>query len=252
MKPLLEDAELAARFPRSSTYDRDWTITHSMGPNALWLTEFLASSLTLQPGMRVLDHGCGMGMSSVFLAREFGVEVWANDLWVSAEDNARRFREAGLGEQIHAVNADARSLPYDSDHFDVVVSLDAYHYFGTDDLYLGYLSRFLKDGGQLGIVCPGLMSEFALDPPEHLRDGWDWQFATFHSAAWWSRHWQRSGKFDVEISDHLEHGWRYWAHWDRVYEDAKGIPGDADMVELDGGRNLTFVRIVARKRFERT
>ena len=130
--------------------------------------------------------------------------------------------------------------------FDVVVSLDAYHYFGTDDMYLGYLSQFLKDGGQLGIVCPVLMSEFDLDPPEQLRDGWDWQFASFHSAAWWSRHWQRSGKFDLEVADHLEDGWRYLAHRDRVYEAVKGTPGDANTVE----RELTFVRIVARKRSE--
>ncbi|GEM_PF-5856527 len=111
----MEDSDLAARFPRSFTYGRDCAIAYSMGPNALWLTEFLAASLTLQPGMRVLDHGCGMGMSSVFLAREFGVEASANDLWIPAEDNAWRFKEAGLGEQSHAVNADARALPYDPD-----------------------------------------------------------------------------------------------------------------------------------------
>ncbi len=102
-----------------------------------------------------------------------------------------------------------------------------------DDIYLGYLSQLLKDGGQLGIVCPVLMSEFDLDPPEHLRDEWDWHFASFHSAAWWSRHWQRSGKFDLEVADHLEDGWRYLAHRDRVYEAVKGAPGDADTVERE-------------------
>jgi cyclopropane fatty-acyl-phospholipid synthase-like methyltransferase len=46
----------------------------------LWLTEWLAEALDLRPGMRVLDLGCGRAMSSVFLRREFGVQVWASIL----------------------------------------------------------------------------------------------------------------------------------------------------------------------------
>jgi len=36
--------------------------------------------LTLRPGMRVLDLGCGTALTSIFLAREYDVEVWATDL----------------------------------------------------------------------------------------------------------------------------------------------------------------------------
>jgi hypothetical protein len=32
----------------------------------------------------VLDLGCGRASSSIFLRREFGVQVWAADLWFSA------------------------------------------------------------------------------------------------------------------------------------------------------------------------
>ena len=43
--------------------------------------------LPIEPGTRVLDLGCGRAMTSIFLAREFGAEVWATDLWIAAEDN---------------------------------------------------------------------------------------------------------------------------------------------------------------------
>lgn len=56
-----------------------------MGPNVLWLTEFLGQAMELQPGMRVLDMGCGRALSSIFLAKEFGVQVWAADLWIAAD-----------------------------------------------------------------------------------------------------------------------------------------------------------------------
>ena len=221
-----------------------------MGPNAVWITEYLCEALALTPGMKVLDLGCGKAMSSIFLAREFDVEVWATDLWIAAVDNENRIRQAGLADQIHAVHAEAHALPYDADFFDAIVSLDAYHYFGTDDLYLGYLSRFLKPAGQIGIVSPGLNNEFEGDPPAHLRSGWHWDFASFHSPAWWRRHWDRLGKFDIDRADWLEDGWKYWALWNRLWSEARGDDDhhEAEMVESDGGRNLGFVRVVARRR----
>ncbi|MHC4732157.1 MAG: SAM-dependent methyltransferase, partial [Planctomycetota bacterium] len=86
-------------FPRSSQYDPDWVIQNEMGPNVLWITEALCEVMDLRPGMRVLDLGCGKAMSSIFLARECGVQVWATDLWIPATENARRIREAGLEDQ---------------------------------------------------------------------------------------------------------------------------------------------------------
>jgi cyclopropane fatty-acyl-phospholipid synthase-like methyltransferase len=67
------------------------------GANALWLTEWLAVAKDLRPGMRVLDLGCGRGSSSIFLHREFGVQVWATDLWFSASENMQRIRDTGVG-----------------------------------------------------------------------------------------------------------------------------------------------------------
>ena len=71
-----------AEFPRSAKYDTAWTIENMMGPNVLWLTESLGQMMELRPGMRVLDLGCGTAISSIFLSREFDLQVWATDLWV--------------------------------------------------------------------------------------------------------------------------------------------------------------------------
>ena len=61
-----------------------------MGPNPLWLAEALSQVMPLTAGLRVLDLGCGRAISSIFLAREFGVQVWAADLWIAANDNWTR------------------------------------------------------------------------------------------------------------------------------------------------------------------
>ncbi|MEV6271720.1 hypothetical protein AB0L64_31450 [Kribbella sp. NPDC051936] len=51
--------------------------------------------------MRVLDLGCGTALSSIFLAREYDVDVWAADLWVDPTENWRRVDDAGLAGRVH-------------------------------------------------------------------------------------------------------------------------------------------------------
>src|SRR5579872_4718892 len=144
------------QFPRAAGYDPRWVLENLMGPNVLWLTEALTQVLDLQPGMRVLDLGCGRAVSSIFLAREFGVQVWATDLWIPASDNWQRIIDAGVEDRVFPIHAEAHSLPFADGFFDAAVSLDAYHYFGTDDLYLPRFARLVKPGGQIGIVVPGV------------------------------------------------------------------------------------------------
>ncbi len=140
---------VSERFPRSSTYHPEWVIAGaSGGANALWLAE----ALTLRAGAQVLDLGCGLAMSSVFLRREFGVQVWATDLWFSASKNLQRVRDASVEDGVFPIHADARSLPFATAFFDAVVCIDSFPYYGTDDLYLNYLARFVKPGGVVGVA----------------------------------------------------------------------------------------------------
>jgi SAM-dependent methyltransferase len=239
-----------AQYPRSASYDPTWVMDNLMGPNVLWLAEALTQVMDLKPGMRVLDLGCGKAISSIFLAKEFGLQVWATDLWIKATDNWQRICEAGVEESVFPIYAEAHALPFADDFFDAVISLDAYHYFGTDDLYLGYISRFLKPGGQTGIVAPGLLREFEDGLPEHLAPYWEWEFWTFHSPDWWRNHWEKTGKVEVEYADSIPEGWEFWLKWLEVCaeEGYPSGPDEAEMLRVDAGRNLGFTRIVARKK----
>src|SRR3954454_21794976 len=163
----------SGRSPRSSKYHPDWVLAGvSGGANPLWMTEWLTEALDLRPGMRVLDLGCGRAMSSVFLRREFGVQVWAIDLWFSASENLLRIRDAGVGDGVFPIRADARSLPFAAGFFDAIVAIDSFVYYGTDDLYLDDLARFGRPGGPVAIAGAGLMREVDGPAPDHLRAWW--------------------------------------------------------------------------------
>jgi len=121
MKELLKNDN----FPRSAKYDPEWVLKGWMGPNVLWLTEFLCEKMELKPGMRVLDMGCGKALSSVFLAKEYGVQVWANDLWISASENWQRIKEAGLENQVFPIYAEAESLQADAGRYLALIRMVA-------------------------------------------------------------------------------------------------------------------------------
>ncbi|MBC2902942.1 SAM-dependent methyltransferase [Streptomyces cupreus] len=248
-----------ARYPRSNNYDVSWVIENQMGPNALWLLEWLAPALgldALRPGAHVLDLGCGRAMTSVFLAREYDVQVTAADLWVTADDNARRIAEAGFADRVQAVHAEAHDLPFAEGSFNAIVSIDAYQYFGTNDLYLPTLTRLLKPGGRIGVVVPALREEpDGIEPPEHLAPWWEHDWWCFHSADWWRRQWTRSGAVEVEAADWQPDGWRDWLLWCEVI--AEESPEEwhrtmarqvAEAVRADEGRALGFVRLVGRRK----
>jgi SAM-dependent methyltransferase len=239
---------ISDRFPRASAYHPEWVLAGvSSAANALWLTEWLCEALDLRAGMRVLDLGCGRARSSVFLRREFGVQVWATDLWFSPSENLQRIGDAGAVDGVFPIHADARSLPYAAEFFDAIVSIDSYFYYGTDDMYLNYIARFVKPGGQVGIAQAGLMAELDGAIPAHLAKWWAQdQPWCFHSAAWWRRHWGRTGILDVEVADTLPDGWRFWVDWLRLV--APDNLTEIGALEADAGANLGYVRAVGRRR----
>ena len=184
----------------------------------------------------------------MFLAEEFGVEAWAADLWIPPTENWRRIDAAGLGGHVFPLHAEAHTLPFAEGFFDAIVSFDAYHYFGTNDLYAADLARFVRPGGAIGIVVPGLTEE--LDAlPTHLEPYWDPACWSFHSPAWWRRHWERSGAFATVRSGLIPDGAALWERWLELSA-AAGFPSEDEraMVAEDGGRVLGFTWMVGTVR----
>lgn len=229
------------RYPRVEKYDGSWIAEHWMGPHPLWLLEELCEHLDLKPGMKVLDMGCGKGLTSVFLAREFGVTVFANDLWISPTENLRRFEAAGVADRVFPIHAEAHALPYAEGFFDAAISIDSYQYFGADELYFPCtFSKLVRPGGQLGIVVPGLTREFDKGYPETLKELWAEELFSFHSSMWWRRLWEKTGLAEItacyDMADPKEI-WRPWATWSR---DHLGF-NDVDFLDADTEDDLALI-----------
>ena len=86
-----------------------------MGPNSERILAELFNKypLHLTPNDMILDLGCGTGLTSLVIAKETGAKVCADDLWVSAEENGKRFMEWGVREQITPICVDANNLHFE-------------------------------------------------------------------------------------------------------------------------------------------
>lgn len=218
-----------------------------MGPNSVLILQELLPSLELTPGMRILDLGCGTGLTSFYLAEQFDVRVYAVDLWVSASENWARARQLGLTDRVTPIHADAHQLPFAEGFFDLALSIDGYHYFGSSENYLyQYFAPLVRPGGQLAIAVPGLSAELEGAVPPELAPFWCPEMNTFHSHAWWRRLWERSGLLrDIESRSLACHdaAWRSWLTCGNPHA-LEDIP----FYEADVHQRLATAAVTARKK----
>lgn len=159
-----------------------------MGPNSLRILEELLTKypFAISYEASVLDLGCGKGLTSFAIAKETKAKIYANDLWISAEDNAKRFNDWGVGNQIIPVHEDANELNFDKGMFDALISIDSYHYFATKNgFFEEKILPFLSDKAQILIGVPGIKDEFTGRAEELLSDWLGEEAYMFQSPSAW-------------------------------------------------------------------
>jgi len=98
----------------------------------------IAAKLRLEPGMSVLDIGCGWGGLGLTLAEEYGVKV--HGVTLSTEQLAvaeRRAMERGLSDRVRFTLTDYRDL---RGPFDRIVSVGMFEHVGAPN-YLAYFEQ---------------------------------------------------------------------------------------------------------------
>lgn len=262
--PDIELEELFPLFPRIPMSDYpelngySWEDCHAgfRGAGGLLLVSDMAQKMELKKGMRVLDLGAGLCASSIFLAKHYGVNVVAADLWVDPCENWKRVREAGFEASVMPVKMDARDIPFAEGYFDAVFSMNSYFYFGTDDLYLSYLTRFVRQSGRICIAGPCYADELSPDTPkEFLED----ESIAFHSPKWWKHHFEKTGLVYVLHCEEHPKGREFWlddVRWlleechprEREEEMRDMIWHDLVMLLSDEQRFVTYFTLLAEKR----
>ena len=233
------------KYIRSERYDTPELQAKIMGPNPVKLEEELLQNHQIPQGAVVCDLGSGQGLTSVFLAREYGFTVYATDLWSEPAENQAFFDSLGIpAGQIIPVKADATALPFARDFFDAVVSTDSYNYFGRDPAYLDdKLLPFVKPGGLIYIAIPGMKRDCHDALPEVLLRSWTpEQIEYMHDVAYWRRMVEQCRGAEIISVAEMESNEEVWADW--LKQENEYAIGDRKAMEAGGGKYLNFIAIV--------
>lgn len=237
------------KYPKSEKYNTPELQSKIMGPNPVKLEEELLQDHKIPDGAVVCDLGSGQGLTSVFLAKEFGFTVYAADLWSDPDENRRFFNTFGLSQtQIVPVKADATALPFSKEFFDAVVSVDSYNYFGRDERYLDEkLLPFVKSGGYVYISVPGMKKDCHDNLPAELLLSWTpEQLDYMHDVQFWESVVSKSKTAEVLCVKEMESNEEVWADW--LAQENEYAVGDRKSMEAGGGKYLNFIAIVLRKK----
>ena len=240
-------------YTMSNKYDTKFIKENLMGPNSMKMLEELLQTIELEKGMRVLDLGCGKGLTSVLLAKEFGVQVFATDLWISATKNYETFKSIGLQNQIIPIHADAADLPYPDEYFDAIISVDSYYYFGTGSDYMSKLARLVKKGGTIALAFPGVKKELNGTLPDEMMLSWasvkDEILKTFHSIPWWRDLLKKSAEISIESIQEMqcyEEAWQDWLECDNEYNELAS--NDRLSMEAGADKYMNLIAIIAKRK----
>ncbi len=224
--------------------NKEFVYENLMGPNCLLSIEELTDRLQITSDMRILDLGCGKGLTSIYLAQKYHAQIIAADLWEAPENNYERFKQLQVDDRVIPVFADANALPFAKGYFDVAVSVGAFNMFGANAGFMDEkLAPFLKPGGIIAVEIPGLKKDFFDDVPQELHPFWS-EDINFYSVKWWRQLWEQSERIEVIEAFSLKCQKQAWTDWLKC--DNPFAKRDIDMIAAEGGKYFDSIGLIAR------
>jgi len=117
------------------------------------LNKVLAEIADIKEGENILDAGCGVGGSSLWLAKEKNCTVTGISLNKRQIDKANALaNEIGMQEKVSFEQKDYTNTFYPANSFDVVWAIESVCYADDKSDFLKEANRILKPGGRLIIA----------------------------------------------------------------------------------------------------
>lgn len=128
--------------------------------------KFLAKIAEIREGEEILDAGCGVGGSAIFLAKEYGCKVTGITLSKKQVDtcyrNANRY---GVINNVRFAVGNFIQMEFPKNSFDVVWAIESACYAPDKKILLKEFKRVLKNNGRL-IIADGFLKNAPLSNNE--------------------------------------------------------------------------------------
>ncbi len=141
------------------------------------MTEKCAAAVNLQRGERVLDAGCGVGGTDLWLAERFAVDVLGLNIQPMHLQEAQRLAiDHPAGHRVRFAMQDYTEMAIRESSFNVVWALESVCHCADKLTFIREAYRVLQPGGRV-MVADFFRADGALEPREAQRlktwtDGW--------------------------------------------------------------------------------
>ncbi len=191
-------------------------------------TSELVKLCKIRKGNKVLEVGCGVGLTSVYLAKK-GCKVTGIDI---SKGMIRKAKERAEKKKvkIEFLVADAQKLPFGNSVFDAVICESVMAFIPDKKRAMKEFARVVKRGGHVGITEVAWIKE----PPAEMKKKMnDFAGSELHTPEGWKKLFMDAGLKNVVARTHklnmLNEAWDQIRRWDIIeymkvhYRTWKGI-----------------------------
>lgn len=182
------------------------------------MNEVMMETAKIKEGERVLDAGCGVGGSAIYLAQTMqgritGITLSPRQAAMAAANARRR----GVAELADFQVQDYCQTDFPGQSFDIVWGCESICYAGDKQAFIREAWRLLRPGGRL-IVADGFVSDFSHNQDPLIRQWLDgWQVNYLETPERFSRFMEESGFRDIRYRDISAYTARSVARLHRFY-----------------------------------
>ncbi len=188
---MFEQKDIAAYYDQTEVhYQRFWDLdrskalhygiwnhrTKSFKESLLNSNRELARIAKIKPSDNVLDAGCGVGGSAIFLANEYGCEVKGISLSSKQIKKAiQNLRTSGLKHLLSFEKKDYCNTGYVENSFDVIWALESVGSAKDKTTFLKEANRILKNKGRIIVADYFKTSNYSIDTEPAMKswlNGW--------------------------------------------------------------------------------
>jgi SAM-dependent methyltransferase len=217
------------KYPELEGYSNNQIYENMIGCGGLFLAANMLRQMNIKKGDVILDLGCGLGTTSLYLARNFDITVISVDFWNSPDVLVERASNEGLQNKIIPLQIDiTKAIPFAENYFDAIFCLNSLFMFGEKPEFLKNLLKTLKIGGTfcIGSECfnqdPNYNS--VADVPEVYNFECEWGvweecFSKYHSPQWWSSLLSGTEMLNVTYCQEIDDGTILWEDSALNYDD---------------------------------
>lgn len=203
-------------YPELKGYSSCHIYEDFIGCGGLYLLTKMIRKMNLKKGDIILDLGCGMGSSSIYLAKHFDITIIAVDYWNSPDILNEKAKLELCSNRIIPLQIDiTQEIPFPKEYFDAILCMNSLFMLGERIEVLKNIISTLKIGGSIciGSECFNKEPDFTniTQVPTVYNFDWHWNvwencYSKYHSPMWWCKLFESTKMLDIVYCEELDDG----------------------------------------------